>query len=133
MVRRGTRSCARRSDWSNRLHSPYKKSLMESERVSEGQESASTIPSPAEACDRRHVSKWLKLSLLHVHLGMDLHKVVPLLLRKRGYIDDANTSRGICMTGLHKINEIIGEQEKQDALYHNFGGRNINWAQASEC
>ena len=41
-----------------------------------------SFPCRKEGCDRHHVRNWLNLFILHTHLDMDLHRVMPFLVRK---------------------------------------------------
>ena len=43
-----------------------------------------SFPCRREGCDKGHVWNWLNLLMLHIHLGMDMHRIVPFLVRKGG-------------------------------------------------
>jgi putative transposase len=40
------------------------------------------FPCRKKGCDRSHVWNWLNLFILHTHLDMNLHKVMPFLVKK---------------------------------------------------
>jgi len=43
-----------------------------------------SFPCRKEGCDRHHVWNWLNLFLLHIHLEMDLHRVMSFLVEEGG-------------------------------------------------
>jgi hypothetical protein len=43
-----------------------------------------SFPCRREGCDKSHVWNWLNLFILNTHLDMDLHKVMPYLVKKGG-------------------------------------------------
>jgi putative transposase len=43
-----------------------------------------SFPCRKEGCDKSHVWNWLNLFILHTHLDMDLHRVMPYLVKKGG-------------------------------------------------
>ncbi len=41
-----------------------------------------SFPCRKEGCDREHVRNWLKMFVLHIHLEMDLSRIVSFLYRE---------------------------------------------------